>query len=106
MTHARDLLGDDATDIAVRDHLAGQHVSLMLALDLDLSDHPHRLEALQKGSVPVFLLSPAWLGLDPLEYAGQLCLRLPSILTRTETLSGPSVWIVPPPGQGSIRKRA
>jgi len=104
--HIRDILGNDASDSMLIQHIQDHPGSLILGIDLDIIDNPHRMAALRECGCPVFLLSSAWLELNEWSLVWMLTNRLPSILHTAEKIPGTSIYLVPPFDKGRIRKQA
>ena len=103
-SHVRDILGNDASDRHVADHLQQHEQAIFLALDLDITGQPHRLEVLRGLKRPVFLLSSAWASSSPEDQAWMLTYWVPRIAQKAAALRGPSICVVPAEARGRIRK--
>jgi hypothetical protein len=104
VTHVRDALGDQATDQAIATFVHSASPSMVLSVDLDISDNPHRMLALRAWRCPVFLLSAAWLELEPTAQAWMLIRMLPAMLAKAGAGDAPVIYSVPPGPKGRIRK--
>jgi len=104
--HVRDLLGNDASDRMLLQHVHEHPGSLVLGIDLEVIDNPHRLAAMRECRCPVFLLSSAWLEVSEWNLVWMAAKRMPSILEIARTVPGPSIYLVPPVDKGRIRKQA
>lgn len=102
--HVRDVLGNDASDRHIADHLAAHPGSSLIGIDLETTATPHRLDLIREGHVPVVLLRRDWLDFPPWEMSWKLAARLPAIVARIARSSAPTVYLCPPPGEGPIRK--
>ncbi|HMO52182.1 MAG TPA: hypothetical protein PKE26_13580 [Kiritimatiellia bacterium] len=100
----RDVLGNDASDRNIQDYLTHKP-GLVVVMDLEITEHPHRRLALLEWGCPVCVLSASWLAHKPWDMAWMLIRRWPAMLAKTDG-AAPAIYVVPPPGQGSIRKLA
>jgi len=104
VAHVRDVLGNDATDRHIADYLRDHTDTALIGIDLDTSTQPHRLQALLAWGVPVMLLHEHWLSLTVWEQAWHLAVQWPSMLKKLSLQTSPSVYLVPRPNTGRIRK--
>lgn len=104
--HLRDILGNDVSDSMVIQHIKDHPGSMMIGVDLDVIDNPHRVAALRECGCPVFLLSSAWLELAEWSVVWMLANRLPAMIDTARTVPGPAIYLVPPVDRGRIRKQA
>jgi hypothetical protein len=102
--HVRDALGNDASDQHVADFLRDHDTTVLVGIDLGISETPHRLEALAALGGRVALLHRDWLDANPWDQAWQLAAVLPALLRKLERCPPPAVLLVPRFGQGRIRK--
>lgn len=104
--HAREIHGQNVTDEQWAATLHETPDAAVLSLDLDISDHPHRIAAVQAWERPVFLLTMAWLDHTPWEQAWMLTRLLPAIIAKAAAAPGPVIYTVSPGLKGRIRKLA
>jgi len=105
-THTRTALGHDATDERVREFVGAQPGAVVISVDLDISDNPHRIAALREWGVPVFLLTSSWLELGPTDQSWMFIRALPAMIGKAQAIPDPSVYLVAPGLKGRIRKIA
>jgi len=104
VAHVRDVIGNDATDQHVMDHLANHPETIVIGLDLDTTANPHRLEFLRQWNSGVFLLHTSWMKMDQWEQAWMLTRRLQEIIKKATASTSPDVYLVPAGLNGRIRK--
>ena len=105
-THIRDALGHDATDQRIGAFIQSTGDAMMVTVDLDISDNPHRIAALREWNCPVVLISSAWLELKPWDQAWMFLRLVPALLNKCQALPGAPVYLVAPGMKGRIRKIA
>jgi PIN like domain len=106
VVHVRDLIGNDATDQHIMDHLANHPETIVVGIDLDTTAHPHRLEFLRLWNSNVFLLQSSWIKMDQWEQAWMLTRRLQEIIKKTTASARSAIYLVPAGLGGRIRKVA
>jgi hypothetical protein len=104
--HVRDAAGHDASDRKLSELIASAGSPLVISVDLDISDNPHRIMALREWQCPVYLLASAWLELKPWDQTWMLMRILPVLISKSATSPGSSIHLVAPGMKTRIRKIA
>ena len=104
--HVRDVIGNDATDAHLADHLRCHPDTVLIGIDLDTATQPHRVQALLAWHIPVMLLHADWLSLNAWDQAWHLAAGWRMIIKKVAAYPGPAVYLVPLSEAGRIRKIA
>ncbi len=102
--HVRDVLGNDASDLLISDHLAQHAETALISIDLQTTSTPHRLENLRATRRPVMLLHESWMTLNAWDLSWQLAAVFPDMIRRISASAQPSIFLVPRHEHGRIRK--
>jgi hypothetical protein len=102
--HIRDILGNDATDRHVADHLETNPDIIVIGVDLEISSNPHRAYSLRTWQRPVFLLHAGWANSDLWDQAWKLTRRIPEFIKKSLVDKKPEIYTVPAGIAGRIRK--
>ena len=106
VSHVRDLLGNDATDQHMADHLIEHPDTFVIGIDLEVSEHPHRVGEILAWNRAVFLLHADWMESELWDQAWMLNSRIPDMLKKVSAVNAPAVFLVPADAGGRIRKLA
>jgi len=104
VSHVRDILGNDASDQHISDHLRDHPDTIMIGVDVDITSHPHRLAALRAHQRSIFLLASAWTDEPVLTQAWMLINWMPRMIQTSESSKSAAIYLVPASPSGRIRK--
>ncbi len=87
-----------------RDWLAAADGAILIGVDPDIRNNPHRLEAWKQCGCPVLLLSPDWLGLPLWDQAWMLMCWFDRVREQPSAMASGFVYEVPAGFPGRFKK--